>query len=106
MESYVFQVVTVVLLLLLLLSNRRIRMGLANLQSAVSALQTTNAQLVADIKKLLAGATTGPGPGQVIVNQADIDALTTTVNSMVSEDQAADATVNPPAPPAPAAPSA
>lgn len=75
-------------------------MGLAGLQSAVAALTTANNQIVADIQKLLAGASQGPQPGQVIVNQSDIDALTASVTALTSADTAADQTVNPPAAPA------
>lgn len=73
--------------------------GLTALQQAVAALTTAQGQVIADVTKLLAGQSTGPGPGQVIVNQADIDALTTSVASLTAADVAADATVNPPPPP-------
>lgn len=73
-------------------------MGLTGLQSAVAALATAQGQVIADVQKLLAGQSAGPGPGQVIVNQADVDALTTSIQSLTAADVAADATVNPPAP--------
>lgn len=72
--------------------------GLANLQAAIAALSTAQQQVIADVQKLLAGASTGPGPGQVIVNQSDIDALTTSVQSLTAADVAADQSVNPPPP--------
>lgn len=57
--------------------------GLNALQSAVADLQqkvadntAASKKLIADVEKLLAGASGGPQPGQVIVNQSDIDALT------------------------------
>lgn len=75
-------------------------MGLSNLSAGLTALVAANQQLVADAQKLLAGQSAGPGPGQVIVNQADIDALTATVNAQTAIDVAEDQAVNPPAPPA------
>jgi len=76
--------------------------GLSALQAAVAAATAATNQLIADVQKLLAGQSSGPGPGQVIVNQSDIDALTSTVTNLTASEQAADATVNPPAPsPAP-----
>lgn len=74
-------------------------MGLTNLSVGVTALVAANQQLIADAQKLLAGQSAGPGPGQVIVNQADIDALTATVSAQTAADVAADQQVNPPAPP-------
>jgi hypothetical protein len=73
--------------------------GLAALQAAVTALTTATNKLIADVQKLLAGQQTGPGAGQVIVNQSDIDALTSSVTALTGAEQAADATVNPPTPP-------
>ena len=72
--------------------------GLAALQAAVTALTTATNQLIADVQKLLAGQSSGPGAGQVIVNQSDIDALTSSVTALTGAEQAADATVNPPTP--------
>lgn len=69
--------------------------GLTGLQAAVSDLAAKVAAVDADVKKLLAGASAGPGPGQVIVNQADIDALTASVGAasgvLVADDAAANA---------------
>ena len=78
-------------------------MGLAGLQSAVAALTTATNQVIADVQKLLANQTGGLQPGQVIVQQADIDALTASVSALTTSEQAADATVNPPAPATPPA---
>lgn len=80
-----------------------VNQGLAKLQASVAALATENQQILADVTKLLAGQAPGLQPGQVIVNQADIDALQTTVDGMTAAETAADQTVNPPAPPAPTA---
>lgn len=88
-------ILTVAVLLLLF---GGIYMGLGNLQTAVAALATAQGQVIADVQKLLANQSAGPQPGQVIVNQSDIDALTTSVQSLTAADVAADATVNPPAP--------
>lgn len=74
-------------------------MGLSNLSAGLTALVAANQQLVADAQKLLAGQSAGPGPGQVIVNQADIDALTATVNAQTAIDVAEDQAVNPPTTP-------
>jgi hypothetical protein len=79
-----------------LLIRKEFKMGLAPLQAAVAALATAQAQVIADVTKLLANQSAGPGPGQVIVNQADVDALTTSVQGLTAADVAADATVNPP----------
>lgn len=70
--------------------------GLAALQAAVAALSTAQGQVIADVQKLLAGQTGGPQPGQVIVNQSDIDALTSSIQALTAADVAADVTVNPP----------
>ena len=43
---------------------------------------TANGQIHADVQKLLAGASAGPGPGQVIVNESDLDALTSTAGDI------------------------
>lgn len=89
-------------------------MALADLQAKMAQLQTDTAaehtvdlQILADVQKLLAGASAGPGIGQVVVNESDLDALTQTasdIDTQVVADTAAataaDATVNPPAPPA------
>lgn len=75
--------------------------GLTALQTAMAALVSENAQIVADVQKLLAGAAPGLKPGQVIVNQADIDALTSTVSGLTAADTAEDLLVNPPPPPPP-----
>jgi hypothetical protein len=72
--------------------------GLTALQAAIAALQAKVAAVDADVKKLLAGSTAGPGPGQVIVNQADIDALTTSIGAATATLTADDASANPPAP--------
>ena len=80
--------------------------GLAKLQADIAALQAANTQILADVTKLLANQSPGLQPGQVIVNQADIDALDATVQGITGADTAADATVNPPAPPASPAPTA
>ena len=73
--------------------------GLTALTAAVASLTTATNQLIADVQKLLAGQSSGPAPGQVIVNQADIDALTASVTQITASETAADATVNPPAAP-------
>ena len=54
------------------------------------------AKSITDVQKLLANQSAGPGPGQVVVQQSDIDALTTSIQSLTAADVAADATVNPP----------
>ena len=76
---------------------------IAQLQADVAAEHTANGQILADVQKLLAGASAGPGPGQVVVNESDLDALTQSASdidaSVVADtaaDTAADATVNPP----------
>jgi hypothetical protein len=69
--------------------------GLAALQSDMAKLQAANQQILADVTKLLANQQPGLQPGQVIVNQADIDALDATVQSVTGADTSADATVNP-----------
>lgn len=82
---------------------------MAKLQTDVAAQQATDTQILADVAKLLAGATTLPN-GMVAVSAADIQALVDSAkaldDSVIAEmaaDQAADAKVNPPAPtPAPA----
>lgn len=71
--------------------------GLAGLQAAVAALSTAQGQVIADVQKLLAGQSAGPQAGQVVVSQADIDALTTSVQALTAADVAADASINPPA---------
>jgi len=73
-------------------------MGLGALQAAVTALAAKVAAVDADVKKLLANASTGPGPGQVIVNQADIDALTASVGAATGVLAADDAAANPTSP--------
>jgi hypothetical protein len=78
-----------------------VNQGLAALQSSVAALVSENAQILADVTKLLAGSSAGPQPGQVIVNQADIDALNATISGLTAADVAEDLLVNPPAPPPP-----
>jgi len=95
----------VVLIVILVISSKegkkegKVIMGLGNLQAAVAALATAQNQVIADVQKLLANQSTGPQPGQVVVSQADIDALTTSVQGLTAADVAADATVNPPATP-------
>jgi X-X-X-Leu-X-X-Gly heptad repeat protein len=69
--------------------------GLSALQAAVAALTTGTNQLIADVQKLLANQSPGLQPGQVIVNQADIDALTTSVTALTASEVAEDAAVNP-----------
>jgi hypothetical protein len=76
---------------------KELKMGLAPLQAALTALATAQGQVIADVQKLLANQSSGPQPGQVVVQQADIDALTTSVQGLTAADVAADATVNPPA---------
>jgi hypothetical protein len=71
--------------------------GLTALQADMAKLQAANTQILADVTKLLANQQPGLQPGQVIVNQADIDALDATVQGITSGDTAADQTVNPPA---------
>jgi hypothetical protein len=71
--------------------------GLVSLQADMVKLQAANTQILADVTKLLAGQQPGLQPGQVIVNQSDIDALDSTVQSMTGSDTAEDAVVNPPA---------
>jgi hypothetical protein len=71
--------------------------GLTVLQTAVTNLAAKVAAVDADVKKLLANSNPGPQPGQVIVNQADIDALTATVTAADTTLAADDAAVNPPA---------
>ena len=77
---------------------------IAQLQADVAAEHIANGQILADVQKLLAGASQGPGPGQVIVNESDLDALTqsasnidATVVADTAADTAADGQVNPPA---------
>jgi hypothetical protein len=72
--------------------------GLTALQAAIGELNTKVVAIDADVKKLLANATSGPGPGQVIVNQADIDALTASVAAATTTLTADDTAVNPPPP--------
>jgi hypothetical protein len=76
--------------------------GLTALQAAVTDLQSKVAAVDADVKRLIANATGGPQPGQVIVNQADIDALTASIGAATGTLAADDTAANPP-PPAPAA---
>jgi hypothetical protein len=75
-------------------------MGLVGLTGAIAILSGKVSAVDADVKKLVANATPGPGPGQVIVNQSDIDALTNTVSGLTGTLAADDALVNPPTPPA------
>ena len=96
-----FPVVAVILLLMLYLDYRRDKLmsaGLTGLAAAVADLSAKVSAVDADVKKLLANSTAGPGPGQVIVNQADIDALTASVSAASGTLAADDAAVNPPAP--------
>jgi len=74
--------------------------GLSALQTAVADLSAKVAAVDADVKKLLANSNPGPQPGQVIVNQADIDALTSSISAASGVLAADDSAVNPP-PPAP-----
>jgi hypothetical protein len=78
-----------------------VNQGLGVLQQAVADLITENQQIAADVTKLLANQTPGLQPGQVIVNQADIDALTATITSATAAEKAEDLLVNPPPPPSP-----
>ena len=87
-----------VLVAILILIGGGILMGLGALQAAVTALAAKVAAVDADVKKLLANASTGPGPGQVIVNQADIDALTASVGAATGVLAADDAAANPTSP--------
>jgi hypothetical protein len=75
--------------------------GLTALQTALANLVTENQQIAADVTKLLANQQPGLQPGQVIVKQSDIDALTATVNAQTAAEQAEDLLVNPPSPPPP-----
>lgn len=95
---YGFALVVLLLAFLILRQEKRMstNAGLVNLVPAVQALVTANQQILADVTKLLANQQPGLQPGQVIVNQADIDALTATVQQTTASDVAADATVNPP----------
>src|SRR4051812_32395922 len=92
--------IVVIFQILILLEVERlmstVNQGLAALQTAFADLQSSNAKIRADVATLLANQQPGLQPGQVIVNQADIDALTASVQSETSADQATDATVNPP----------
>ena len=72
--------------------------GLSGLQAAVAGLTAKVTAVDADVKKLLANSTPGPGPGQVIVNQADIDSLTASVGAATGVLAADDTAANPPAP--------
>ena len=72
--------------------------GLSALQTAVATLVTNVAKVDADIKKLIANSSPGLQPGQVIVNQADIDALTASTNAATGTLAADDTAANPPAP--------
>ena len=81
----------------------RISMGLTNLQAAVTALTGKVSAVDADFKKLLANSSAGPGPGQVIVNQSDIDNLTASVGAANAVLSADDTAANPPAATPPAA---
>jgi outer membrane murein-binding lipoprotein Lpp len=69
--------------------------GLTALQAAVSDLAAKVAAVDADVKKLVANSQPGLQPGQVIVNQADIDALTSSVGAasgvLAADDTAANA---------------
>lgn len=71
--------------------------GLTGLQAAVAKLQTDQAKLIADVQRLLANQTPGLQPGQVVVNQADIDALTATIGTLDTAATTEDAAI-PPAP--------
>jgi hypothetical protein len=73
--------------------------GLAGAQASLSKLETSNAKLVQDVATLLANQQAGPQPGQVVVQQADIDAVQARIDALTSADTTADGTVNP-APPA------
>lgn len=72
--------------------------GLTGLQAAIATLTGKVSAVDADFKKLLANAGTGPAPGQVIVNQADIDALTASVSAATGVLATDDSEANPPAP--------
>jgi hypothetical protein len=76
--------------------------GLSALQAAVAESIAATNQLIADVQKLLANQSPGLQPGQVIVNQADIDALTTSVTALTASEVAEDAVVNPSAAASPA----
>lgn len=75
----------------------------ADLTSKVGALATAVSAVDADVKKLLANSTAGPGPGQVIVNQTDLDAVSASLNAVALSVSAStgtlaadDTSVNPP----------
>ena len=70
--------------------------GLTALQTAVANLQANVASVDADVKKLIANSQPGLQPGQVIVNQADIDALTTSIGTASGTLAADDTAVNAP----------
>lgn len=95
--------VVIVLQILTLLEVRKLmsttNQGLAGITADIAALKAANTQIIADVQKLLANQQPGLQPGQVIVNQADIDALDATVQGIASADTAADQQVNPPATP-------
>ena len=67
--------------------------GLAALNTDLAQLKTDNATLLAGLKALLANQQPGLQPGQVIVNQADIDAADAIVKGIDSDTTAADATL-------------
>lgn len=70
--------------------------GLAGAQASLGKLETSNAKLVQDVATLLANQQPGLQPGQVIVNQSDIDAVQARIDALTTADTAADSTVNPP----------
>jgi hypothetical protein len=70
--------------------------GLSALQAEMTQLQTDVGKLIGDIKTLIANQQPGLQPGQVIVNQSDIDALTATASSIDSSVTAEDQSVAPP----------
>ncbi len=67
--------------------------GLTALQAAITDLTAKVAAVDADVKKLIANSSPGLQVGQVIVNQADIDALTASVSAasgiLAADDTAA-----------------
>ena len=72
--------------------------GLTALQAAIASLTTIVTQVDADVKKLIANSGgTVLQPGQVIVNQSDIDTLTASTSAAVGVLTADDASANPPA---------
>lgn len=65
--------------------------GLANLQASVAKLSTDNAALVALFQQLLSNQQPGLQPGQVIVNQSDIDAIQKVTDAADTADVSASA---------------